>query len=102
MKLIKNVTFDYQRNGISEEGFFQAHFTTEQSKFRDEDIKLVAVIFDDIERIREYITRTRVMNPKCGIVDPKTPANHWRGDNFADVLYPMLLEWYDEKWGTAR
>jgi hypothetical protein len=102
MKMVKNVTFDYQRNGIAGEGFFQAHFTTEQSGFRDEDIKLVAVIFDDIDRIRKYIKRTRVMNPKCGVVDPKTPGNHWRGDNYADELYPMLVKWYDEKWGTAR
>lgn len=92
---LKNVTFDYQRNGVTGEGFFQAHFTFD-------GIKLVAVIFDELPRIREYTKRTRVMNPKCGIVDPATPGNHWRGDNFADALYPMLVKWYDEKWGTAR
>ena len=100
MKMVKNPTFDYQRNGIAGDGFFQVHFTTEQSSYRSEDIKLVAVIFDDIDYIREYVDATRVMNPKCGVVNPKDPSSHWRGDNFAGVLYPLLIEWYDEKYGT--
>lgn len=63
---------DYQRNGISGEGFHVV-------RFRFQDHELLGVVFDEPKHV--------------AVIDPTDLASHWRGDNFEAGLRQVYTTW---------
>ena len=82
---IKVDGIDFQRNGISGEGFYQVFF-----RYSDKGIperKLIGVITGD----KTY----------CFVIDPSDIENHWRGDNFESDLRKSIVNHYAKKYGRS-
>ncbi len=77
--------FDYQRNGISGEGFnyFQISFKDDSGK-KVEAIASLTVEDDNPKRF----------NGSCRIIVPNDFYSHWRGDCFEEEIRELFNKWF--------
>lgn len=73
---------DYQRNGVSGEGFFVLRFQCSSSPERP----LIGIVFDEAPR-------------HVAVIDPYNLAEHFRGDVFEQGLRQAVAARYDTIWG---
>lgn len=88
-KQVLEVTFiQYQRNGISGEGFFHVGFRPT----------------DEPNRALQAVVLSKDADERLGAVgsfvfDPADPSFHWRGDYFAGELRAAVEDWKKKEWG---
>ena len=100
--LTKLEAVEYHRNGIAGEGFKVALFTMTDGNTGKER-NMLAILFDTDEEGLEF-------NGRCAVLDRDMTAagnvkfmeNSWRGDQFEEVLRPLIKRALDEKWDALE
>ena len=82
---IKIDGIDFQRNGISGQGFYQVFFRYSEKGIPEKN--LIGILTDD----KTY----------CFVVDPSDIESHWRGDNFESELRKAIVNHYAKKYGRS-
>src|SRR4030067_14727 len=77
MKTTKVYNGNYQRNGVSGEGFFSAMIDFKEDKTANKGF-LITFTVDEITQAPDRYN--------CRVIDPQNPRRAWRWDVFADEL----------------
>lgn len=91
---IKSAKVAYHRNGVCGEGFFVVTFRWQDGKCWRNMVATVFHYFDDASDKSCRVAVLDIDQTANGNI-AMAEGNSWRGDHFADELFPIIKAWID-------